>query len=259
MVCSTGEEYKRRPDYDINKPDGSTCAVGKILQGHKNDGGCGRYGSGDCLVITRRWFIKKVNAQFTDDKIKTQLQEENVTLKIISAERIITRDNKPAKAVVITTEGSEFPKTITCNKRQQEPESLLQECCSVPDARRFGTPMPTAAAKRLSAGSVAGTHSYSESPLAKADTGYKSPNVNRRCVIHGSRYLGCPTLYDSRDAIKLAIETNEPFKEARREYDVSTGLTKIDKVQIQKHIKELKSNFQDTIHKKRNMHKGGQG
>lgn len=78
------------------------------------------------------------------------------------------------------------------------------------------------------------------------------PNPNRRCTNchgnHGSRYLDRPSLYASRAANTLAIKTNKPYKEARREYEAINRLTKTVKVQLQRQIKEFKTKVENATH-----------
>lgn len=51
-----------------------------IERGNKKSAAASKHGN----ACTQRWVIKKINAQFSEEEIKSMLQKENVTLRILT-------------------------------------------------------------------------------------------------------------------------------------------------------------------------------
>lgn len=157
--------------------------------------------------------FKSVNTQLSNDEIK-KLQKEILTLKIKTAQWIINRGNKPSKMIIITTDGSGMLKTIIWGKRQQKPEHCIPRVLQCLCCQRFWHTCIKCRCETTVCRYCSGTLSYGERTLEIDNTDYKT--LHKLPCNHDSRYLGCPSLRDSREAMKIAFKINKPYKEAEK-------------------------------------------
>lgn len=81
-------------------------------------------------------------------------------------------------------------------------------------------------------------------PLAKQDSDYSKPNVNRKCAnclgVHEPRFLMCPYLQQCREALKISMTQDIIFKGSQSWTEAAWGITQTEKAKLQKDVNELK-------------------
>lgn len=99
----------------------------------------------------------------------------------------------------------------------------------------FGTPMTTTEKRWSFADTALGPIHIVSASLAKEVQDHWRPNPNWQCIncseSHRSRYLSCPSLQDSQEAMKNIFKKS--YKVPIWQYEASTCLTKTNKHQIQ--------------------------
>lgn len=225
----------------VNKTEGSS----KLIENYLNI----KYGNNTLelyqgitvevsVSLVVRWVIKKKITRRSNDDITAQLKAENHTLQITMVEKILIRNSISTTAALVNTEGSEIPARINWNNCQHPTEAFItrvQQCSWCQKCRHTRANWKSDAICRF----CAVNHAFSECPLAKEVTNRRKTSTNRKYANcfgnHGPLYLGWPSLQDSKEAMKLSMQMNLPYKEARIQYEATSRLTKTNNFQIHHH------------------------
>jgi hypothetical protein len=196
-------------------------------------------------ATTMKFVIKGINTTITNEDARKHIEQENTNIKIISLERICSKNMTPTTVIAITIPGNVMPKEIYYKGVLRRTEVFLPPIIQCSRCQSFFHSKKNCK-KEVRCRYCSGAHTFEMCPKAKLDSNYKAPNNDRRCANcggnHSSRYLGCPEYQKSKNILKESLENNIAIREIKKAQCYKTNKCNFDQGMNVKKSSDLTKN-----------------